>query len=97
MNLKYVIVNIAFADLSPIVFREDIGHEIPVMGVNKDCVDSAGFVTVQQDPDNPGFLKATAYGRSQGLGIDSHLPRDSQILTRFFNRGESPSGVSCPK
>lgn len=85
MELKYVIVNVAFADLAPIVFREDLGHEIPVIGIGSKSVDSAGFVSVVPDPDTPGRLKATAYGRSQGLGMASNPERDSAILTRFFN------------
>lgn len=85
MNLQYVIVNVAFADLSPIVFREDLGHELPVMGLNKACVDSAGFVSVRPDPDRPGRLRATAYGRSVGLDIGADVERDSKILTRLFN------------
>lgn len=85
MELKYVIVNQAFADLAPIVFREDLGHEMPVLGMRKEAVVSAGFVSVVPDPDNPQRLKATAYGRSQGLGLASEPERDSAILTRFFN------------
>jgi hypothetical protein len=90
MNLKYVIVNIAFADLAPIVFREDIGHEIPVMSIQRERVDSAGFVSVRVDPDKPYLLKASAYGLSVGLGIKSKPERDSEILTRFFNCSQLP-------
>ena len=85
MELKYLIVNVAFADLAPIVFREDLGHEIPVLGIAREAVDSAGFVSVVPDPDQPGRLKATAYGRSVGLNLGAKAERDSKILTRLFN------------
>jgi hypothetical protein len=98
MEMKYVIVNVAFADLCPIVFREDLGHEIAALGLNPECRDSAGFVSVVVDPDSPARLKATAYGRSQGLGLAAKVERDSRILTRFFNRGvEVDAQDSQPK
>jgi hypothetical protein len=82
--MKYVIISIPFAELAPIIFREDIAHEVAVAGLDKGSVVSAGFCLIGRDTKS-GLLVASAFGRSVGLNLDADLDRDTAILTRFIN------------
>jgi len=74
---KYVIVNGC-----AIVFSAAIQHK-SMVGFNDNC-EGAGFVTFYTEKDSYGedIIKASCYGKSVSLGIQSRPEEDSKIVTR---------------
>lgn len=82
-NVKYVIVN-----GSAIVFSAAIQHK-DMVGYNEKC-EGAGFVQFVPFKNEWGEerVKASCYGKSISLGIESRPEEDSMIVTRQISNCE---------
>lgn len=82
MRVKYVIVTDEFGFEQPVVFGETLTHaEVSWYHKRQYSVVSAGFVGFVPAVEG---VKASCYGRSESLNLDSRGEEDEKLINKKF-------------
>lgn len=83
---KYVVIKYWVCDNVAFVFPAFIEHRefVQRLGLKKEDVLSAGFVSYTYDEKTKANTKVWCSGESKSLGVKADSERDSKLVTRLF-------------